>query len=160
MVQPLWNRLFLTKIIPYGHITQYCHSYSLIQGKLKYISRNGLVLIVLLATLFTMAKNGKNPNTHQQEWANKLWHFLTRKWNIDTHEKRKNIQNHYTEWKEDKYRGIHTGRVHLDVVLERVKLIYSDGDQLSGTWSGVYVGNWLQWTKRNFWRVLQVLYLE
>lgn len=39
------------------------------------------------------------------------------------------------------YRGIHTGKVHLDVVLERVKLIYSDGDQLSGTWSRVYVGN-------------------
>ena len=85
----LKHRLFLTKIIPYCHITQYCHSYSLIQGKLKYISRNGLVLIVLLATLFTMAKNGKNPNTHQQEWANKLWHFLTRKWNTDTHENSK-----------------------------------------------------------------------
>lgn len=38
----LKHRLFLTKIIPYCHITQYCHSYSFIQGKLKYISRNGL----------------------------------------------------------------------------------------------------------------------
>ena len=135
MVQLLLKyKLFLPKIIPYCHITPYCQAYWFIQEKLKYISRNGLVFIVLLATLFTMAKNGKNPNTHQEEWGNKLWHFLAikRKWNIDIHENRKNLQNHYPEWKEDKYRRIHTVRVHSDVVLEQVKLIYSDRDQISG----------------------------
>lgn len=54
------------------------------------------------------------------------------KWNIDAHENRKNLQHHYPEWKEDKCRRIHTVRVHSDVVLEQVKLIYSDRDQISG----------------------------
>lgn len=57
---------------------------------------------------------------------------IKRKRNIDTHENRKNLQNHYPERKEDKYRGIHTVRVHSDIVLEQVKLIYSDRDQISG----------------------------